>query len=283
MRKVVVTGSAGKTGPFVVDELQRHGYETLGVDIAEQISSSALGTIRALRADLRSLSEAIEAFEGADGIVHLANVSLPGMRTASATFVENVAINHNVFRAAELLKIDRIVWLSSAAVAEDLFTGETVMRLPIDESVEWSARSAYSLSKVVTEFIAGFCSSRAASVVGLRPPLIEDPKDYAHYGRYHGDIAARKWHMWSYIDARDVARACRLALEARPLGVTNMFIAARDTVMDCPVEVLFRARYPGADPPEALIAHGSFFSSRLAAERIGFQPLYSWRDGCDAK
>ena len=38
--------------------------------------------------------------------------------------------------------------------------------------------------------------------------------------------------MWSYIDVRDAARACRLALEANFAGHQTFNLCAPDTIMD---------------------------------------------------
>ncbi len=279
MDKIVVTGSAGKTGPFVIEEFGNHGYEVYGVDRNEDIRSSAAGDIRGVRADLTSLGETIEAFEGASAVVHLANVALPGLRPPTDTFIENVSINYNVFRAAGILGVDTVVWLSSAAVAEQFFGDDADIPVPLGRETLVQPASAYALSKAVTEYLAGHVATSGGCVVGLRAPLIEDPKDYAAYSRYHHDPDIRRWHMWSYIDARDVARACRLAVERRPPGVTNMFISAPDTVMDCDIADLFRLRFPGRTPPPGLAETGAFISNRQANELIGFEPKHSWRDG----
>ena len=47
------------------------------------------------------------------------------------------------------------------------------------------------------------------------------------------DPNKRKWNLWGYIDQRDVAQSCRLALEADPAQVKGshaFIIAAADTV-----------------------------------------------------
>ena len=51
------------------------------------------------------------------------------------------------------------------------------------------------------------------------------------------DPHARKWNLWGYIDERDVAASCRLALEAPANTVQGnpaFIIAAADTVMNRP-------------------------------------------------
>ena len=40
------------------------------------------------------------------------------------------------------------------------------------------------------------------------------PEDYQRFPAFQDDPHARKWNLWGYIDQRDVAQSCRLALEA---------------------------------------------------------------------
>ena len=89
--------------------------------------------------------------------------------------------------------------------------------------------------------------------------VVGDPVRRAALLQHHGarglprfpsfwaDPRARKWNLWGYIDERDVAAACRLALEARPnvAGSPSFIIAAADTVMDRPSADLMAEVFPG--------------------------------------
>jgi UDP-glucose 4-epimerase len=50
--------------------------------------------------------------------------------------------------------------------------------------------------------------------------------------------------LWSYIDVRDAARACRLALEADFAGHQSFNICAPDTIMDMPTGELIEKFLP---------------------------------------
>ena len=77
-----------------------------------------------LRADLTDLGETIEALRGADAVVHLAAIPAPPIRTVERTFEINILSTYNVFSAAALLGLERVVWASS----------ETVLGLPFGRS-----------------------------------------------------------------------------------------------------------------------------------------------------
>jgi nucleoside-diphosphate-sugar epimerase len=69
--RVVVTGSSGKAGRFVVDDLVEHGHDVLGVDLVGH----------ALRADVTDFGQTAEVLAGADAVVHLAAIPAPGIAT----------------------------------------------------------------------------------------------------------------------------------------------------------------------------------------------------------
>jgi hypothetical protein len=74
----------------------------------------------------------------------------------------------------------------------------------------------------------------ATRFIGLRISNIFLPADYAAIPSYSDNISLRQWNLWSWVDAHDVAQACRLALEADVPGCDVFTIAAADTVMRQP-------------------------------------------------
>lgn len=85
--------------------------------------------------------------------------------------------------------------------------------------------------------------------------------------------------LWPYVDVRDAARACRLALEADVSGHEAVFIAAADIRFDAPTEGLLR----DVAPPDLIMRRplpGSttVISLDKAARLIGYEPRFSWRD-----
>ena len=58
-----------------------------------------------------------------------------------------------------------------------------------------------------------------------------EPADYARFASWQDDARIRKWNLWGYVDARDVATAVRLAVEGHTTGAEVCIVAAADTVM----------------------------------------------------
>src|ERR1700735_3648016 len=108
--KICVTGASGRAGRAIVRDLLQHGYQVAATDIAA--SQHDLG-VDILRADLTDYGQALEALQGADAVVHMANIPAPGLHTQAVTFNTNITMNFNVFMAAAHLDMARVVWASS--------------------------------------------------------------------------------------------------------------------------------------------------------------------------
>jgi nucleoside-diphosphate-sugar epimerase len=280
--RICVTGASGKAGRAVVRELLGHGYEVSATDL---VATTGDLDVDVLRANLTDYGQAVEALHGADAVVHLANIPAPGIATPAATFNENITMNFNVFHAAAGLGLRRVVWASS----------ETTLGLPFDVPPRYAPvdeehfpvpTSTYALSKVATESIAAhFAQWAEVPFVALRFSNIMSPKDYEEFPSFWPDPELRKWNLWGYIDERDVAASCRLALEAPDAAVAGspaFIIAAADTVMNRPSAELLAEVFPDVKLTRDVGEHGTLLAIDRAREALGFEPAHSWRDHVSA-
>ena len=277
-QRVCVTGASGQAGRAVVADLREHGYDVQPVDVAVTRADREQGT---LRADLTDYGQAAEALTGAEAVVHLANIPAPGLSTPAVTFNDNITMNFNVFQAAAALKLDRVVWASSETTLGLPF--DTPPRYaPVDEDHYPVPTSTYALSKVASETIAGHIAQWSGlPYIALRFSNIMAPEDYEWFAEFQDDPATRKWNLWGYIDQRDVAQSCRLALEADPATVQGnpaFIIAAADTVMDRPSAGLLAEVFPGVKLTRDVGEFGTLLAIDHAREVLGFAPAHSWRD-----
>ncbi|SEO76663.1 NAD-dependent epimerase/dehydratase family protein [Actinacidiphila rubida] len=282
MSKVAVTGATGKTGRVVVADLRAHGHEVLAVDAAvgaaDRAWAAGLGA-ELLCADLTDHGQAVDALREAGTVVHLANIPAPGLFPPAHTLNTNTVMNHNVFLAAVHNRLSRVVWASS----------ETTLGLPFDVPPRYAPvdedhfpypTSTYALSKVLAETAAEQIAGWSGiPFVGLRLSNVHVEADYALVPGYQDDPHLRKWNLWGYVDARDVAQACRLALTAPVTGSQNFVIAAADTIMARPSADLLAEVFPTveltrelADPYDTLLAIDR------ARSVLGYAPRHSWRD-----
>ena len=277
-QRICVTGASGQAGRAVVADLRAHGYDVTPADVVVTRADREDGM---LRADLTDFGQAVEALSGADAVVHLANIPAPGLSTPAVTFNDNVTMNFNVFQAAASLKLNRVVWASSETTLGLPF--DTPPRYaPVDEDHYPVPTSTYALSKVASETIAGHLADWSGiPFIALRFSNIMAPEWYQEFPEFWDDPHARKWNLWGYIDERDVAASCRLALEAPAAAVTGnpaFIIAAADTVMNRPSAGLLAEVYPGVSFTREVAEFGTLLAIDRAREVLGFEPAHSWRD-----
>jgi nucleoside-diphosphate-sugar epimerase len=277
-QRICVTGAAGQAGRAVVAELLEHGYDVTPTDI---VVSSADRDNGMLRADLTDYGQAVEALSDVDAVVHLANIPAPGLSTPAVTFNTNMTMNFNVFQAAATRKLDRVVWASSETTLGLPFDVPPLYA-PVDEEHYPVPTSTYALSKVASETIAGHIAQWSEiPFVGLRFSNIMAADWYQEFPTYWPDPHARKWNLWGYIDERDVAASCRLALQASAEAVKGnpaFIIAAADTVMNRPSAELLAEVYPDVPLTRDVGEFGTLLAIDRAREILGFEPRHSWRD-----
>jgi len=277
MKRIVVTGSEGKAGRYTAEHLRGAGYDVLRIDVTAPMDPGD-HTLR--RADLTDLGQTVEALHGADEVVHLAAIPAPLMVTDGETFRNNTISTYNVFSAAALLGLRRVVWASS----------ETALGLPFDRAPDYAPvdenhtfpESHYSLSKVVGEEMARqFARWHGIPIIGLRLSNIILPDEYKAFRTYQQDPRLRIWNLWGYVDVRDVAEGCRRALEADVTGARNYVIAAADTVMDRPSSELMAEYFPTVPLTRDLERFETLLCIDRAKAELGYAPRYSWRDALD--
>jgi nucleoside-diphosphate-sugar epimerase len=275
MAPICVTGASGKAGRRVTRELLEHGHEVVAADLAP--GPADLG-VEVVVADLTDYGQAIDVLQGVEAVVHLANIPGPGKAPPAATFNVNTTMNFNVFHAAAQLGLQRVVWASS----------ETTLGLPFDVPPRYAPideehfpfpTTTYALSKVVAETLAEQIAGWSGiPFVALRFSNILDLEDYARFPSYWDDPSLRKWNLWSYVDVRDVASACRLALDAPVEGAAAFVVAAADSVMTRPSAELLGEVFPGVPLRRDVGEHGSLLARDRARDVLAWEPRHSWRD-----
>ncbi len=280
MKKVVVTGGSGKAGRAVVRNLVEHGYEVLNVDIAPSRDPVA----PFLKADLTDLGQTIDSLKNAEAVVHLAAIPAPGLQTDEVTFRVNMTSTYNIFSAAVTLHLERVVWASSETTIGLPFDREQPAYAPIDEDHPKYPESSYALSKILSEEMARqFNRWTGIPFIGLRFSNIMEPDDYQRFPSYWNDARLRKWNLWGYVDARDVAESCRLGLETDMKGADHFLIAAGDTVMTRPNHELMAEVFPNVPLREGIGEHETLLSVKKAGKILGYKPAHSWRDHVQPK
>lgn len=273
--RIVVTGGSGKAGRAIVADLRAHGHDVLNVD--RNPDGAPQG--QSLVADLTDFGQACDVFSGRDLVVHLAAVSGPRLLPSAETFRINTVSTYNVFAAAELHRLRRVVWASSELVlGEPWGPGRLPDRVPVNESIAPRPESSYALSKLVGEAIAEqFARRTGISFLGLRFSAIREPEEYSAFPAYWADVHLREWNLWSYVDVRDVALSVRLAVESKIAGAETFIVAAADTVMPQPSAELMQAVFPHVPLRRQLVGRETLLSIGKARRLLGYRPEHSWQ------
>jgi nucleoside-diphosphate-sugar epimerase len=220
------------------------------------------------------------AFKGADAVVHLAAIPAPNIVPPGETFRINMMSTYNVFSAAEILGLEKVVWASSETLIGIPFEREQPRYAPIDEDHPRLPEFHYALSKLAGEVIAEqFSRWSGIPFVALRISNIMEEWEYEErFPGFWDDATLRKWNLWGYVDARDVALAVRLSLTTDISGTEAFLVAAADNCMTRESRDLMAEVYPDVPIRGEVSGYDTLLSIDKAREMLGYEPKFSWRD-----
>lgn len=250
--RIIVTGGSGKAGHWIIRHFLEQGYEVVNVDTRRP----AVEQCRTIVADLTQLGQVVTSFSPFGtgnrrpyaGVVHMAAIPRAHESPNDEIFRVNALSTYNVLEACALLNIRKAVIASSESSYGICFASEFFepKYLPIDEAHPQLPEDTYGLTKVVNEVTADMFHRRTGmQVISLRLGNILSPEDHATVRANFPHPEQRLRILWSYIDARDVAIACRLAIEKDGLGCAPVILAADDTSSDQPSMDLIARFLPG--------------------------------------
>ncbi len=258
--KIVLTGGAGRLGQCVIKELVGHGHDALSIDTVVPAEPAC----HSLAVDLREVKNLFSVFEGADAVMHLARIPFPytanGYDPASGLwmtpevagdterFCHNVTITYNVLVASLAAGAKKIVTGSSLAVYGLYYPScpNGPDYLPIDENHPLIPQDPYGMTKLVGEKLCdSFARKRNIQIASLRFAGIATEEQYPILVERQKDPLCRgTGALWSYIDVRDAAVACRLAVARDFSGHEAFNICAPKTMMKEPTLELVRRYLP---------------------------------------
>jgi nucleoside-diphosphate-sugar epimerase len=265
----------------VVDELVQHGYQVGVMDLAAPARSDVVHHA----VDVLQLDAVLQAMAGYDAVMHVAGIPHPLNDPAKRVFDVNVNGTFNVLEAAAQHGIGKVVFTSSESTMGFAFATHRLapLYIPVDEAHPARPQDPYGLSKVVCEQICKTYTERyGMRTVCLRMPWVWLPED-AQRPFYRSLVAEyRNWNknLWTFVDARDVGTAHRLALETALESRHEAFfitgpqhwtgLDARTLMAEFWPEVTEFA--PGFAASDPLISHAK------ATALLGYRPRYGVAD-----
>jgi nucleoside-diphosphate-sugar epimerase len=293
--QVVVTGGSGRLGQYVIRELFTHAHGVLSLDVIKPRECLCPTQV----VDLQKFDALASHLKGADALVHLARIRFPYTEMGfdsvkqrwdfsdpagdAERFQQNVAVTNNVLAAAEACGVRRIVCGSSLAVYGLYYptTAQMPDYLPVDEEHPRRPQDPYGLTKLIGEQLCDALALRTGAQVATlrfagvyteahRTTLLERKKD---------PLIRGTGALWSYVDARDAARACRLALEKEFGGHQAINVCAGEKIMSVPTRKLI-GKYLAdvTDVRTGLDGRQSGYSVARAKDVLGFESLCSLVD-----
>jgi len=280
--KIAVTGARGLVGQFVVAELIKNDYEVRAITRrhwddcpCEQISGIECTDFQAFK----------QAVTGCDALIHLANLPVPTDEDdTTEVYIENTGADYNAMMICGLLGFKRLVIASSTCALGFSFAHNRyeVAELPIDEESPAHPDNSYGIGKLVSELAAKGMVQRfpALSIASLRISFVADKSAYpdrCRESRVNG-MANYNGNMATYVDARDCARAFRLALEAPFDGAEVFYICNSDSMSLVPTEEAARQLFPHVSFKRKMAKYEAFESNEKAKRILGWQPEHTWRE-----
>ena len=184
-------------------------------------------------------------------------------------------------KAAVDLGVKHVVIASSIAAYGFLYAPTFWMPdyLPLDKGHPCRPQDPYGLSKLMGERVAdSFAAAHEMTVSSLRLPGVNFDLSYQNFPERWKNPANRLGGFWSYVDARDAAAACRLALETNFRGHEVFNAGAPTSTMKEPTEELVQRFLPDLkNTKKGLRENWSGLDSSKAERTLGFKAEHVWQ------
>jgi UDP-glucose 4-epimerase len=269
--KIALTGGSGGIGRAIIDLALAQGHELVSIDrVAPEKERPG---VRFVQGEMSEYGMLVDAFAGADAVIHMAAIPSPGRHPDEVVHNNNVVGSYNALRAAAEHGIARVCQASSVnAIGHSYSRNPRYDYFPIDEEHPNYSEDPYSLSKWICEqqadaFVRRYEDMRIASM-RFHWVVPERAKAAQSFTR---ESAEPGKHLWAYTRFDAAADACLKSLVAPFEGHQVFYIVAPDTTVDTSSLELARQHFPGVAIKGDLSGHRSFFSSAKAERLLGWK------------
>ena len=219
---------------------------------------------------------------GAAGRLGRRVVQLLADQNKAVLATDQVAADFNVMMSAAELGLRRVVFSSSAFGMGWAHDGNAFvpLYLPLDEEHPMMPFEPYGLTKQVGEDIGRMIARNSGTtVVSLRFTNVAFPEVQAEFP-WPAPTPEEPLTLviWAYADARDVAEAHVLALDAEIEEYEAFMIAQPSSRFEEPtIDVVINNFGDRVEIREGLSSTASVISTEKAQRMLGWRPRYDWR------
>jgi nucleoside-diphosphate-sugar epimerase len=211
-------------------------------------------------------------------MIHLAAIPSPRFGSPLDVFVSNTRATYVALEAAGLAGIPRVAIASSTSVTGLPFgaPGLSPRYVPVDEAHPNIGSDSYALSKESDEATARTMHRRHGyQVIALRisntGPMADQQARAADVER---DPSVLACELWAYLDARDGARAFRLAVERDIPGCHVINVMAPDTLSPRPTADLLARFHPTTEIRRPIEGREVPFDLTRGHDLLGFEAAH---------
>ena len=294
--KVLVTGSTGRLGPYVIRELEQAGHEL--VLFARRQPPAEFSHLPWVQGNLTTFQDCLLATQGGiDAVQHLAAQAWPTDHPSErqlakerglpfdTTMRSNIMGTYYLLRACVAHGIQTFVMTgSNCALGHGYRISDKpfpLQYLPVDEAHPCHVEDSYSYSKRVGELLlASYTSAYDMRTYAVRAAGICNEERRKQMAQNVQPIQGWNSWMWAWVGSEDVASAHRLLMEKadqiEPHGV--YFCNGDDTTALEPSQELIAKFKPELVPlVREMEGHASFFANQKLRQTVGWEPQTSWR------
>jgi uronate dehydrogenase len=202
MSRVLITGAAGRFGAVIAGGLGKAGRELVLTDIVA-IPAAPEGA-EVTRGDLSDLATAVELVRDVETVVHTAGI--PDEAPFDELLRANIQATYNVFEAARLNRVPRVIFTSSAHVVGFYPRGQAV-----DELSPVRPDSVYATTKVFGEALGRLYAEKfGLEVICLR------------LGSFR-PVPENRRQLSTWLSPRDAVQLVERCIEADPASFSIVY------------------------------------------------------------
>ena len=293
--KVLITGGAGFIGSHVTEELLKYNYEVVIVDnYVTGFPKNVPDGIKIYQMDLNDAKiELVFKQEKPNYVIHLAAQAsvIVSMNDPYLDFFTNTAGTVNILHLSKKYNVKKFLFASTAAVyGEPLY-------LPIDENHLIHAQSFYALSKYSAEsYIQHYsmyngldsCILRFSNVYG---PRQNENGEAGVISIFINRLLAKQEvsiydgsQTRDFVFVKDVAVACRLALQGGARGVFNISSCTETGIEDLYYQIAKITGInmdPSYQPRRVGEIEKSILDNRKAIQELSWNVGYTLKKGLE--